>query len=169
MYKLHCHCRGTSRTPSATTTASRPGAPPRAAGRLATAPLPTPSRRTAAIPDKLGDDINITSANYYGPHFFPDNTINESTSISPTSSELITLPSSSTAVGLLISTFDQKTYTYTLSNGEAYTDPSPPSFGNFAFLGFTDTHPPPTNVHAAGDRRPGMLGRCRHGFEGCRR
>ena len=86
-----------------------------------------------------GDNINITSANFYGPNFFPDNTINESTSIPPTSSELITLPSSSTAVGLLISTFDKATYTYTLSNGDAYTDPSPPSFGNLAFLGFTDT------------------------------
>ena len=86
-----------------------------------------------------GDAINITSGSYYGPNFFPDNTLNESTSIPATSSEFITLPTSSTALGLYFSTFDQGKYVFTLSNGDTYTDSSTPAFGNLAFLGFTDT------------------------------
>ena len=86
-----------------------------------------------------GDDINITSGSYYGPNFFPDNTLNESVNIPPTSSEIITLPTSSTAIGLYFSTFDQGTYVFTLGNGDTYTDSSTPAFGNLAFIGFTDT------------------------------
>jgi hypothetical protein len=51
------------------------------------------------------------------------------------------LPANSTAFGIYFSTYDTSPITVTLSNGDTYIDNSPPGFGNFVFLGFTDTTP----------------------------
>jgi hypothetical protein len=86
-----------------------------------------------------GLDINITGRNYYSPTDFPDDFLVASTSVQDSASEIITLPTSETAVGLMFSTFSAATFVFTLSNGDSYTDAATPSLGNVAFLGFTDT------------------------------
>lgn len=85
-----------------------------------------------------GSDINVTSATFYGLPAFPADVLDSSSSVPAGSSESITLPHSSTAFAMYFSTYDASAITVTLSNGDTYTDSSPPSFGNFAFLGFTD-------------------------------
>jgi hypothetical protein len=90
--------------------------------------------------DASGDDINITSATYSGSNF-PGDTLNPSSDISAGASELITLPTSSTAIGLYFSTYSQAPLTFALSNGDTYTDSMTPAYGNMAFVGLTDTTP----------------------------
>jgi hypothetical protein len=88
-----------------------------------------------------GVDINITSATFNSPTVFPGDFLVGSVDVPRTANEVITLPSAETAVGLMFSTFSQATFVFTLSNGDSYTDTSTPTFGNVAFLGFTDTTP----------------------------
>jgi hypothetical protein len=85
-----------------------------------------------------GSDINVTSATFYGGSPFPADVLDASSSVPIGASESITLPSSSTAFGMYFGTFNASVITVTLSNGDTYTDSSPPGFGNFTFLGFTD-------------------------------
>ena len=96
-----------------------------------------------SFPDVPGGDINVTSATYYSVNFggpvFPADFLDASGGIPAGANEVITLPASLTAVGLLFSTFDGMPITFTLSNGDAFTDSSTPTFGKVAFLGFTDT------------------------------
>ena len=90
-----------------------------------------------------GADINVTSATYYSTTFggpvLPADVLNSSSVVPIGSSESITLPANSTAFGIYFSTYDTSPITVTLSNGDTYIDNSPPGFGNFVFLGFTDT------------------------------
>lgn len=90
-----------------------------------------------------GTDINVTSATYYssqgGGPVLPADVLNSSSVVPAGASESITLPASSTAFSMYFSTYDALPITVTLSNGDTYTDNSPPAFGSFAFLGFTDT------------------------------
>jgi hypothetical protein len=88
-----------------------------------------------------GSDINVTSATFYTGFTFPADVLDASSAVPIGASESITLPSSSTAFGMYFSTVNASVITVTLSNGDTYTDSSPPSFGNFAFLGFTDPTP----------------------------
>jgi hypothetical protein len=95
------------------------------------------------FPSVPGGDINVTSATYYSVNFgapvFPDDVLNSSSTIPAGAVESITLPGAETAVSLYFSTYDGAPITITLSNGASYTDTASPTFGNFAFLGFTDT------------------------------
>jgi hypothetical protein len=90
-----------------------------------------------------GADINVTSATYYSTAFggpvLPADVLNSSSVVPIGASESITLPANSTAFGIYFSTYDTSPITVTLSNGDTYIDNSPPGFGNFVFLGFTDT------------------------------
>jgi hypothetical protein len=90
-----------------------------------------------------GSDINVTSATYYSFNFggpvFPADVLNSSSTVPIGASESITLPATETAVSLYFSTYDGAPITITLSNGDSYVDSASPGFGNFAFLGFTDT------------------------------
>jgi hypothetical protein len=92
-----------------------------------------------------GTDINITSATYYSTSFggpvLPADVLNSSSTVPAGARESITLPASSTAFSIEFSTYDLSPITIALSNGDTYVDSSPPGFGNFAFLGFTDTMP----------------------------
>jgi hypothetical protein len=83
--------------------------------------------------------INVTSADYYGPSFFPSNTLNRSADVPDTATELITLKGSYQAIGIYFSTGHQGVFTFTLSNGDSYVDSNTPAFGSVAFIGFTDS------------------------------
>ena len=90
-----------------------------------------------------GTDINVTSATYYSTNHigpvFPADVLNSSSVVPVGAVESITLPAVQTAVSLFFSTYDGAPITITLSNGDSYTDSSSPAFGDFAFLGITDT------------------------------
>jgi hypothetical protein len=92
-----------------------------------------------------GTDINVTSATYYSVNFgypvFPSDVLNSASTVPTGASESITLPTSSTAFGIEFTTYDTSPITIALSNGDTYVDSNSPGFGNFAFLGFTDTTP----------------------------
>ena len=92
--------------------------------------------------NSAGDDINITGRSYYGTNFFSDDTLNQSQGVSNNASEVITLTKSVRAFSMLFSAEPgTPPVTFTLSNGDSYTDSSFPAFGTVAFLGFTDTTP----------------------------
>jgi hypothetical protein len=97
-----------------------------------------------AFPGQGGTDINVTSATYYTASnsvTYPLDFLVGAQDVLQSASEVITLPTASTAVGLFISTINGAgtPLLFTLSNGDTYLDSSPPAFGSVGYLGITDT------------------------------
>ena len=91
-------------------------------------------------PSADGIFIDVTGRDFYSPTKFSNDFLVLAGAILGTP-VVITLPSASAAIGLEFSTFNAQPFTFTLSNGDSYTDTSTPGFGKSAFIGFTDTAP----------------------------
>jgi hypothetical protein len=88
------------------------------------------------------DGLNPTGRDYYAPFFpFPSDFLVPSASTRVGTDLTITLPGGFTAIGLDFGSFYGTPFTFHLSTGEMFTEPTPSPLGSLSFLGFTSTEP----------------------------